>query len=231
MKYKRVLLKLSGEAIKNSKDEIIDFNYLKDVCEKIKNVRDSEYEFGIVIGGGNIWRGRNDSCIDVESADNIGLIGTTINAMAINAVFKNIGVNSKVINAFAVENILEQNKEYDINELIKENIVVFGGGTGHGGCSTDTAAAKRAIEINADAIIKITNVDGVYDKDPNKFDDAVMYDEVSFKEAIDKELKVLDITAMEMCQKENIPIIVININKLDQLVDVLNGINIGTIIC
>ena len=231
MKYKRVLLKLSGEAIKNGKDAIIDFDYLKEICEKIKTVREKGFEFGIVIGGGNIWRGRNNACIDIDSADNIGLIGTTINALAINSVFNNINASSSVVNAFDIQNIIEQNSKYDVTKLIEEKIVVFGGGTGHGGCSTDTAAAKRAIEINADAIIKITNVDGVYDKDPNKYDDAVMYNEVSFKEAIDKELKVLDITAMEMCQKENIPIIVININKLDQLVDALNGVNIGTIIC
>lgn len=230
MKFKKVLLKLSGEAIKNGKDEIIDFDYLKEICQKIDKSRKEGFEFAIVIGGGNIWRGRNNACIDIDSSDNIGLIGTTINAIAVNAVFNSINVSSTVINAFNIENILDNSKETCLNELLEKNIIVFGGGTGHGGCSTDTAASKRAIEIKADAIVKITNVDGVYDKDPNKYNDAIMYDEISFDEAIDKNLKVMDKESMEMCRDNNIPIIVMNIDKIDKLSDVLDGINIGTII-
>ena len=230
MKYKRILLKLSGEAIRNGKDEIIDFDYLKQICKKIENVREKGFELAIVIGGGNIWRGRNNACIDIDSSDNIGLIGTTINALAVNAVFNSIGVDSSVVNAFEVENILKCNNKVNLKELLEKKIIVFGGGTGHGGCSTDTAASKRAIEIDADAIVKITNVDGVYDKDPNKYNDAIMYGKLSFQEAIDKNLKVMDKLSMEMCRDSKIPIIVMNINKLGELDKVLNGEKIGSLI-
>jgi len=230
MKYKRVLLKLSGEALKNNKDAIIDFDYVKEVCSKISKSYNEGYQFGIVIGGGNIWRGRNNACIDIDSSDKIGILGTTINAIAVNSVLNNIGTNSNLVNAFNIENILANQSNYNIESLLNCGIVVFGGGTGFGGCSTDTAAAKRAVEMKADAIVKITNVDGVYDKDPNKYDDAIMYDKVSFDEAIKKELKVLDMAAMKICQSSNIPIIVININKLDMLSCVLNGDDTGTII-
>lgn len=230
MKYKRILLKLSGEAIRNGKDEIIDFDYLKEICKKIENVREKGFELAIVIGGGNIWRGRNNACIDIDSSDNIGLIGTTINALAVNAVFNSIGVDSSVVNAFEVENILKCNNKENLKELLEKKIIVFGGGTGHGGCSTDTAASKRAIEIDADAIVKITNVDGVYDKDPNKYNDAIMYGKLSFQEAIDKNLKVMDKLSMEMCRDSKIPIIVMNINKLGELDKVLNGEKIGSLI-
>lgn len=230
MKFKRILLKLSGEAIRNGKDEIIDFDYLKEICKKIENVREKGFELAIVIGGGNIWRGRNNACIDIDSSDNIGLIGTTINALAVNAVFNSIGVDSSVVNAFEVENILKCNNKENLKELLEKKIIVFGGGTGHGGCSTDTAASKRAIEIDADAIVKITNVDGVYDKDPNKYNDAIMYGKLSFQEAIDKNLKVMDKLSMEMCRDSKIPIIVMNINKLGELDKVLNGEKIGSLI-
>ena len=125
MKYKRVLLKLSGEALKNGKDAIIDFDYVKEVCEKIKVCRDLGYQFGIVVGGGNVWRGRNDACIDIESSDTIGLLGTTINALSVNAVLNSIGTKSKIINAFDIENLLIQDKNYNVLELIKDNILVF----------------------------------------------------------------------------------------------------------
>ena len=229
MKYKRVLLKLSGEALKNKKDAIIDFEYLKNVCEKIKKTHDLGFEFGIVSGGGNIWRGRNDSCIDIKSADKIGILGTTINALAISAVFNSIGSHSQVVNAFDVDGVVTKNNE-DIIRLLKENIVVFGGGTGKGGCSTDTASAIRAVEMKADAIIKITNVDGLYDKDPNLFNDAAMYKNVSFHEVLKKELKVMDLNSIQICKNNNIPIIIMNINKLDELDKILNGQIIGTLV-
>ena len=230
MKYKRVLLKLSGEALKNGKDAIIDFDYVKEVCQKIKACSDLGFQFGIVVGGGNVWRGRNDACIDIESSDTIGLLGTTINALSVNAVLNSINADSCIVNAFEVENLISRDKECNVSELINDKIIVFGGGTGRGGCSTDTAASNRAVEINADAIIKITNVDGVYDKDPNKYEDAVMYKNVSFDEAISKELKVLDLQAMIKCRDNNIPIIVININILEKLKDVLEGGDFGTTI-
>ena len=229
MKYKRVLLKLSGEALKNKKDAIIDFEYVKEICLKIKNAHNLGYEFGIVSGGGNVWRGRNTSCISIEEADIIGLLGTTINAVAISAVFNSIGSKSQVVNAFDIENLINKNAS-NINELLKQNIIVFGGGTGKGGCSTDTAAALRAVEMNTDAIVKITNVDGLYDKDPNKYENAIMYNEVSFDEVIDKKLQVMDLESIKICKENKIPIIITNMNRLDQLDKILSGNIIGSIV-
>ena len=229
MRFKRVLLKLSGEALKNKKDAIIDFDYVKDLCTKIKKTHDLGYEFGIVSGGGNVWRGRNDSCIDIDSADTIGLLGTTINAVAVNAVFNAIGSKSQVVNAFDVEKLVKKNND-NIDELLKDNIVVFGGGTGKGGCSTDTASAIRAVEMNAEAIVKITNVDGLYDKDPREFDDAVMYREVSFDEVLNKQLKIMDFKSIEICRDNNIPIIIMNVDILEDLDKILDGNIPGTII-
>lgn len=231
MENKRVLLKLSGEGLKNGNDKIIDFEYLKQVCLNIKKLQDLGYEIGIVIGGGNIWRGRDNTYIDSVLSDKIGIMSTTMNSLILSATFKAINSKAIALNAFDIEEIVSKADEITIDENLKNNnIVIFGGGTGKPGCSTDTAAALRAIDMKADMLIKVTKVDGVYDSDPKVNENAKKYDKVSFDEVIEKELNVMDIPAVKLCKENNISIFVMNINRLSDLSKMLENYDEGTLI-
>ena len=228
---KRILLKLSGEALKNNSDGIIDFNYCLNICNKIKKLYDRGFSIGIVVGGGNIWRGRNNTYIDSSLADKVGILSTTINCLILNAPFNELNVDSVVLNSFETEKIVDKiSKEKVLSAIDDKKIIIFGGGTGEVGCSTDTAAALRAIDINADYIVKLTNVDGVYDKDPKVYSDVKRYEEITFNEVLQKDLKVMDKEAFIICKENDIPIIVMNVNDLEKLEYSLKGKNIGSFI-
>lgn len=230
MKYKRILIKLSGEALKNDKQGICDFEYVLDVCKKIVTICKHGYKVGIVVGGGNIWRGRDNTYIASDISDKIGILSTTMNSLVLDAAFKELGFDSKVLNSSFIDNIVDVVSIDKIEDDLKNNtILIFGGGTGKVGCSTDTAASKRAIDMKADVIIKLTNVDGVFDKDPDVYNDAKMYKSISYEEVIEKKLNVMDETSFIMCKENNIPIIVANINKLHNIDRILN-LEEGTIV-
>lgn len=227
--YKRVLLKISGESLSNKKESGIDFDYLLDICSKIKKCVEKKYEISIVVGGGNFWRGRSNKNMDSVTADSIGMLGTIMNSLAIKDAFKQNNVDCYVQTSINLDGISDTfNKDVAVKKLKDGNVVIFGGGTGSPFFSTDTAASLRALEIDADCIIKFTNVDGVYDSDPKINSNAIKYDTVSYSEVIEKNLKVMDLTSITMCKDNSLPIIVTNINELDNLEDILNGKTIGT---
>lgn len=232
MKYKRILLKLSGESLNSTNEFGIDFNKVLEICKDIKEVKEKlNIEIAIVIGGGNYWRGRSNTYMDRCTADNIGMLATEINALILKDAFTQINVKTKIQSAIEMDRIAElYNKDKTISYLEEGNIVIFAGGTNNPFFSTDTGASLRAAEINADAIIKATNVDGIYDKDPKKYQDATLYTNLTYDEAIIKNLKVMDITAITMCKDNNIPIIVFNNNIKGNLLKVIENQNIGTIV-
>ena len=229
MKYKRILLKLSGESLAGSKGTGIDFEKVLETCKEIKEVAQKGLEVAIVVGGGNFWRGRSNQQMDRCTSDYIGMLGTTMNALAIGDAFKQLGQDVRVQTGVEMRQIAEFFiKDRALKHLSNNRVVVFGCGTGSPFFSTDTAAALRAAEINADALLKATNVDGVYDKDPKKHDDAKKYDEITYLEVLNKKLNVMDTTATSLCMDNDIPIIVFDINKHGNLEKVVNGKKIGT---
>ncbi len=230
MKYKRLLIKLSGEALAGDNGFGIDFERALDVCREIKEINEEGSQVAIVVGGGNFWRGRSNTMMDRCTSDYIGMLGTTMNALALGDAFKQLGVDVRVQTGVEMRQIAEYYiKDRAIKHLNLGRVVVFGCGTGSPFFSTDTAAALRAAEIEADCLIKATNVDGVYDKDPNKYNDAVMYDNLTHQEVLDNpEIKVMDIPAVEECMNNNIDITVINFNDKENLIRVLEGKSIGT---
>lgn len=225
---KTVLIKLSGESLSGEYGHGFDFPYMRKVCERIKKIHDMGVNIGIVCGGGNFMRGRDAHEMDRERADYIGMMATIMNSLALKDVFLKLGC--EVYNQSGLEiSIIDKIDPAKMKEAFEDKkIVIFGGGTGKPFFSTDTGAALRAKDIEADMIIKLTNVDGVYDKDPNKFDDAVMYNEVSFDEVLEKELGIMDLSAMEICRDNNIEIVVTNIDSETALVDIINGKKVGT---
>lgn len=231
MKYKRVLLKLSGESLAGSKKTGINFEKVLELCSEIKQIVELGIEVGIVVGGGNFWRGRSNQHMDSCTSDYIGMLGTTMNALAIGDAFKQLGQEVRVQTGVEMRQIAEfYIKDRALKHLKNNRVVVFGCGTGSPFFSTDTAAALRAAEIGADALIKATNVDGVYDKDPNKHNDAKKYEEITYLEVLNKKLNVMDTTSITLCMNNDIPIIVFNINKKGNLKKVINDEKIGTIV-
>ena len=228
MKYKRILLKLSGESLMGD-IALIDKSKTIEIAELIKKVREMGIEVGIVIGGGNFFRGRSNQDMYQLYVDTMGMLGTTINALGLADAFKKEDVNCIISTPFDLNGLIPKYTNNEVLEKISDNVVIFGGGTGHIGCSTDTCASNKASLIKADAIIKLTNVDGVYDKDPNKYSDAVMYDYLTHQQVLDNpEIKVMDIDAIKECLDNSIDINVINFNNKDNLIKVLNGTKIGT---
>ena len=225
---KTVLIKLSGESLAGSNGHGFDFPYMKSICTRIKEVHDMGVNVGIVCGGGNFMRGRDASEMDRERADYVGMLATVMNSLALRDVFLKLG--SDVYNQCALKmDIIDDIDEEKIEEAFnKGQIVIFGGGTGKPFFSTDTGAALRAKDIKADMIIKLTNVDGVYDADPDKDSNAKMYDEVTFDEVLEKELGVMDLSAMEICRDNNIEIVVTNIDNESALSDIVSGKKVGT---
>ncbi len=231
-KYNRVLLKLSGEALAGDKQMGIDFDKVLDICSEIKEVAETTgVEIAIVVGGGNFWRGRSNQHMDRCTSDHIGMLGTTMNALALNDAFKQLGFESRVqtgiemrqISEFYIRNRAERH-------LKKGRIVIFGCGTGNPFFSTDTAAALRANEINAEVVLKATNVDGIYDKDPKKYEDATMISDLTYIDVLNKKLNVMDSTATTLCMDNNMPIIVYNMNVKGNLLKVITGEKIGTLV-
>ena len=228
---KRILIKLSGETLSGSDGKGIDFNSVLNICEEIKECKELGNEIAIVVGGGNFWRGRCHKDMDSCVSDHIGMLGTTMNALTLQEGFKQCGIESRVQTGIEMKQVAEfYIKNRAVRHLEKGRIVIFGCGTGNPFFSTDTAAALRAAEINADIIYKATNVDGVYNADPKKDKNAIKYDEISYIEVLNKKLHVMDSTAISLCMDNDIPIQVFDINIKDNLIKVSNGESIGTIV-
>lgn len=229
MKYKRVLLKLSGESLAGDKGTGIDFEKVLEVCREITEIAAAGVEVAIVVGGGNFWRGRSNQQMDRCTSDYIGMLGTTMNALAVGDAFKQLGQPVRVQTGVEMRQIAEYYiKDRAIKHLTNKRVVVFGCGTGSPFFSTDTAAALRAAEIDADAVLKATNVDGIYTKDPKKYPDAEKISEITYMEVLNKKLNVMDNTATSLCMNNNIPIIVFDINEKGNLKKVVEGQKIGT---
>lgn len=229
--YKRILLKLSGEVLAGEAGKGIDNDTVLKICKSVKKVADMGVEVAIVVGGGNFWRGRTSEHMDRTRADHIGMLATAMNSLALCDALEQLGANVRVQTAIEMRQIAEpyiRNKA--IRHFEKGRIVIFGCGTGSPFFSTDTAAALRSVEINADALFKATNVDGVYDKDPNRFADAVKYDELTHTEVLAKGLKVMDSTAASLCRDNNIPILVFNLNDPENIIRAAAGEKIGTLV-
>lgn len=229
--YKRILLKLSGEALAGAKGSGLDFEKVVEVCEQIKKCVDLGVEIAIVVGGGNFWRGRSSGKMDRTRADHMGMLATTINALAVADGLEQVGVVSRVQTAIEMRQIAEpyiRNKA--VRHLEKGRVIVFGCGTGNPFFSTDTAAALRAAEIDADVIFKATNVDGVYDSDPKKNPDAKKFDTLTHLDVLQKELHVMDSTAASLCMDNGIAIQVFNLNDPANIVRAVVGENIGTVV-
>jgi len=230
-KYGRVLLKLSGEALAGEKKIGLDYSIITKICESIKKCADIGVQIGIVVGGGNFWRGRSSGAMDRTRADHIGMLATTMNALAVADVLESLGVDVRVQTAIAMHQVAEpyiRNKA--VRHMEKGSVVIFGCGTGNPFFSTDTASTLRAAEIEADIVLKATMVDGVYDKDPNKYDDAVKFDELSFNDILVRNLAVMDSTAASMCKDNNIPILVFNLKRPDNIYDACIGKSVGTLV-
>ncbi|MBD5139041.1 MAG: UMP kinase [Ruminococcus sp.] len=230
-KYKRVLLKLSGEALAGEKKIGLDYSIITKICESIKKCADIGVQIGIVVGGGNFWRGRSSGAMDRTRADHIGMLATTMNALAVADVLESLGVDVRVQTAIAMHQVAEpyiRNKA--VRHMEKGRVVIFGCGTGNPFFSTDTASTLRAAEIEADIVLKATMVDGVYDKDPNKYDDAIKFDELSFNDILVRNLAVMDSTAASMCKDNNIPILVFNLKRPDNIYDACIGKSVGTLV-
>lgn len=231
LKYRRVLIKLSGEALAGDKKTGVCYDTVLGICKKIKEVHDLGLEIGIVVGGGNFWRGKQNEEFDRATADYIGMLATTMNALTLNDTFRQLGADSRVQTAIEMRQVAEfYIKGRAHKHLDKKRIVIFGCGTGSPFFTTDTAAALKAAEIHADALIKATNVDGVYDSDPKTNKDAKKYDEISYLDVLNKKLKVMDSTSTTMCMDNDIPIIVVNINNKNDLKKAILGEKVGTII-
>lgn len=229
-KYKRILLKLSGEVLAGEQGHGFDFNVIENICAAIKKVTDMGVQVGVVIGGGNFWRGRSSGSMDRVRADSIGMLGTVMNSIALADTLIQQGVPAKVYSAVAMEPIAELYvNDKVLADLEDGKVTVFGGGTGNPFFSTDSAGALRAAQIGADVIFKATNVDGVYDKDPNKYPDAVKYDTLTQSELLEKGLSVMDASAASLCRDNNIDILVFNLTDPENIVRAVKGENIGTV--
>lgn len=229
--YKRILLKLSGEALAGDQKMGLDYNCVMEICKRIKECVEAGTEIAIVVGGGNFWRGRSSGDMDRTRADHMGMLATVINSLALADALEQIGVDVRVQTAITMRQIAEpyiRNKA--IRHLEKGRVVIFGCGTGSPFFSTDTAAALRATEIGADLIMKATNVDGVYDCDPKLNPDAKKYDELKFIDILSNGLNVMDSTAASLCMDNNIPILVFNLLDPDNIVKAVSGETIGTIV-
>lgn len=230
-KYKRVLLKLSGESLAGDKKFGLDPAVVENICKSIKKCVDVGVEMAIVVGGGNFWRGRTSGSMDRTRADHIGMLATTMNALAVADALEALGIDVRVQTAINIQQMAEPYiRNRAVRHLEKGRVVIFGCGTGNPFFSTDTAATLRAAEIEADIILKATMVDGVYDSDPKLNENAVKYDEITFKEVLSQGLNVMDGTAAAMCGDNKIPILVFSIDDPDNIYAACCGEKIGTIV-
>lgn len=232
-KYNRILLKLSGESLMGDRSFGISPSMLDLYANDIKTVTDIGVQVAVVIGGGNIYRGMNEAETGIERAqgDYMGMLATVINGMALQAALEKAGVKTRLQSAIKMEQVAEPYiRRRAMRHLEKGRVVIFGAGTGNPYFTTDTAGSLRAIEINADVILKGTRVDGIYTADPEKDPSATRFETLSFNEVISKGLKVMDMTAFTLCQENNLPIIVFDMHKKGNLLDVVNGKAIGTLV-
>ena len=231
-KYKRVLLKLSGESLAGEEKKGINFDIVESFCNAIKKCVDDGVQVAIVVGGGNFWRGRSSGKMDRTRADHMGMLATAINALGVGDTLEQAGVDVRVMTAISMPQVAEPYiRNRAVRHLEKGRVVIFGCGTGNPFFSTDTAAALRAVEIDADIIMKATMVDGVYDSDPKKNPDAKRYDRVSFDEVLAKNLAVMDSTAASLCKDNNMPILVFSVDEPMNIYKAVCGENIGTVCC
>ena len=231
--YKRILLKLSGEALMSDRDLEIDPGIVKQIADEIQAVQKSDVEVSIVVGGGNIFRGLSASArgMDRVAADHMGMLATMINSLALQDFLERDGVPTRVMSAIGLEAMAEPYiRRRALGHLTKGRVVIFAAGTGNPYFTTDTAAALRAIEIDADVILKGTKVDGVYNADPMEVKNAIKYDSITYAEVIEKELRVMDATAVTLCRENHIPIIVFKLLETGNLRKIVFGENIGTIV-
>lgn len=230
-KYKRILLKLSGEVLGGEKQSGFDFEVIERVASVVKRAADLGTEIGVVVGGGNFWRGRSSGEMDRTKADKIGMLATMMNSVMLSDAFCRAGLKTKVMSAVDMPRISEIfDKEKALQYFNDGYAVIFGGGTGNPFFSTDSGAALRAAEIEADCLFKATNVDGVYDKDPNKFSDAKRFDEISAGDILKLGLNVMDAAAAAICKDASVPILVFDLTNPDNIIKALNGEQIGTVV-
>ena len=231
LKYNRVLLKLSGEALAGEKKTGLDADTIRPICESIKKAQDLGAQIAIVVGGGNFWRGRSSGEMERTTADKIGMLATVMNALALKDAFRQIGAEACVMTSLEMNQVAEPFlRDNAVKHLEEGKIVIFGGGTGNPFFSTDTGSTLRAAEIGADIMLKLTMVDGVYDKDPHKYPDAVKYDTLTFTQVLNDQLAVMDSTAATMCRDNHLPILVFDISDPDNLVRAVRGEKLGTLV-
>jgi len=231
LKYRRILLKLSGEALAGDNKFGLDYSVVQNICKSIKDCVDMGVELGIVVGGGNFWRGRSGGSMDRTRADHMGMLATVMNSLALADALESLGVVVRVQTAITMQQIAEpyiRNKA--VRHMERGRVVIFGCGTGNPYFSTDTASSLRAAEIDADIIFKATLVDGIYDSDPNQNSGAKRYERISFSKILGDNLKVMDSTAASMCKDNGIPVLVFSLNDPHNIVRALQGENIGTIV-
>ena len=230
-KYKRILLKLSGEAMAGEQGFGLDFDTVLNVCTAVKECADMGVQVAIVVGGGNFWRGRSSGKMDRTRADHMGMLATTINSLGLADALEQLGCDVRVQTAIAMNQIAEPYiRNRAVRHLEKGRVVIFGCGTGNPFFSTDTAAALRAAEIEADIIFKASMVDGVYDSDPKKNPQAVKYDELTYMQVLEQDLKVMDSTAATLCRDNRLPLLVFNLDDPQNIVRAVCGENIGTLV-
>ena len=233
MKYKRILLKLSGESLMGDQDYGISPDMLAQYASEIKQAKEEGAEIGVVIGGGNIFRGLQGAAkgMDRVQGDYMGMLATVINSMALQAELEKQGVKTELLSGLAIEPICKESSRARIKQALEEGkVVIIGGGTGNPYFTTDTASSLRAIEMQADAILKGTRVDGIYTADPEKDPNATKYFSLTYEEALNKQLKIMDLTAFALCRENNMPIYVFDMNKKGNLIKVIKGEHIGTIV-
>ncbi len=230
-KYKRILLKLSGEALAGGAGHGIDFDTVMKICEPVKKCVDLGAEIAIVVGGGNFWRGRSSGEMERTRADHIGMLGTVMNAIAVADCLEKCGVSARATSSIEMPQIAETYiRDKAVHQLEKGRVVIFGGGTGNPFFSTDTCAALRAAEIGADIIFKATMVDGVYDSDPKKNPNAKKFEEISLSEVLDRELKVMDATCAALCRENGIGMVVFDLGEPENIYKIVCGEKIGTVV-
>lgn len=229
--YKRVLIKLSGEALAGDKKTGLDDSTLQSICASIKKIYDLGTEIAIVVGGGNFWRGRSSGNMDRTRADHIGMLATAMNALALADALERAGCDVRVQTAISMQQVAEPYiRNRAVRHLQKNRVVIFGCGTGNPFFSTDTAASLRAAEIDAQVILKATMVDGVYDSDPHKNPNAKRYSTISFDQILSEQLGVMDMTAASMCRDNNIPVLVFSLEDPDNIVRAVKQEDIGTLV-
>jgi uridylate kinase len=233
LKYKRILLKLSGESLMGEKGFGIDHNVLNFFADEVKKVHDAGVQLGIVIGGGNIYRGLSagDQGIDRVTGDYMGMLATVINSLALQNAIEHRGIQTRLLSALHMQEIAEPYiRRRALRHLEKGRVIILGAGTGHPYFSTDTAASLRAVEIEANAIVKGTRVDGIYDSDPEKNSNAFKFEKIAYIDILKKNLRVMDLTAVSLCQENNLPLVVFNMNAPDNLLKLVLGESVGTVV-